>query len=106
MANSSTSPGYKKILEAGALLGRSQPCVLGYIKSGQLAGEKGADGHWYISDLSIDAFLQRRNLTSGARALTEVDAQNERLDVLEAKLEKLTAGMKIMLAHMKGTNPT
>jgi hypothetical protein len=112
MATPSSSPGYKTVLEACDMLGRTQPCVLGYIKDGQLAGQKGADNRWYISDLSLAAFLQRRNLTSGARALTEVDKQNERIAALEtrfteelcavnARLDKLTAGMKIMLAHLK-----
>jgi hypothetical protein len=105
MAKPSSSPGYKTTAETCELLGRTQPCVLGYIRDGQLTGEKGADGHWYISELSINAFLQRRNLTSGARALTEVDNMAERLTALEAKVEKLTAGMKVMLAHMKGAPP-
>ena len=94
------------------MLGRTQPCVLSYINSGQLAGEKGADGRWYISELSINAFLQRRNLTSGARALTELDAMEEQivrleaaLEAVTARIEKLTAGMKVMLAHMKGASP-
>ena len=112
MPKSAASPGYKTVAEVCDLLGRTQPCVLGYIKDGQLAGQKGADNRWYISDLSLDAFLQRRNLSSGARALTEVDKQSERLAALElrfaeelcavnARLDKLTAGMKIMLAHLK-----
>ena len=60
--------------------------------------------------------LAARNLTSGARALTEVDDMVERVVRLEAafdaatncvkaRIEKLTAGMKVMLAHMKGTPP-
>jgi hypothetical protein len=97
------SAGYSKLADVAATLKRSQPCVLGYIKSGRLAAEKGADGHWYISDTSVQAFIRQRDLATGARALEEVDAQNERLDALEAKVEKLTAGMKVMLAHMKGT---
>lgn len=112
MAKPASSPGYKTTAETCDLLGRTQPCVLSYVNSGQLAGEKGADGRWYISELSINAFLQRRNLTSGARALTELDemaarmlAIEEAYAALEAKVEKLTAGMKIMLAHMKGTPP-
>lgn len=112
MAKPSSSPGYKTTAETCDLLGRTQPCVLGYIRDGQLTGEKGADGRWYISELSINAFLQRRNLTSGARALTEVDAMEERvvqlesaLDAVNARIDKLTAGMKVMLAHMKGAPP-
>lgn len=116
MSKPSASPGYKTTAETCDLLGRTQPCVLSYINSGQLAGEKGADGRWYISELSINAFLQRRNLTSGARALTELDEMVERVVRLEtafdaanalvnARIDKLTAGMKVMLAHMKGTPP-
>ncbi len=96
------SAGYSKLADVAAQLKRSQPCVLGYIKSGRLSADKGNDGHWYISDTSVQAFIRQRDLATGARALKEVDAQNERLDALEAKVEKLTAGMKIMLAHMKG----
>lgn len=110
MAKPASSPGYKTTAETCDLLGRTQPCVLSYINSGQLAGEKGADGRWYISELSINAFLQRRNLTSGARALTELDEMAARMLVLEetsaaivAKVDKLTAGMKVMLTYMKST---
>ena len=106
------SAGYSKIADVAALLKRSQPCVLGYIKSGRLSADKGNDGHWYISDTSVQAFIHQRDLATGARALTEVDKQNEKLATLElrfaeelcavnARLDKLTAGMKIMLAHLK-----
>ena len=109
------STGYTKLFEVAARLKRSQPCVLGYIKKGKLAAEKGADGHWYISDASLDAFIAQRDLAEGSRAMTAVDLLAARVELLEhrtnnlvlleAKVEKLTAGMKIMLAHMKGTKP-
>ena len=95
------SAGYTKLFDAATRLKRSQPCVLGYIKSGKLSAEKGADGHWYINDLSLQAFIERRDLKEGARALTEVDALTERVAALEARIDKLTVGMKAMLAHMK-----
>lgn len=95
------SVGYSKLFDVATRLKRSQPCILGYIKSGKLSAEKGADGHWYISDASVQAFIDRRDLKEGARALTEVDNLSERLATLEAKVEKLTAGMKAMLAHLK-----
>lgn len=104
------SAGYTKLFEVATRLKRSQPCVLGYIKKGKLSAEKGADGHWYISDASLDAFIAQRDLAEGARAMTAVDIlaaridrleQSERLAALEAKVEKLTAGMKVMLAHLK-----
>jgi hypothetical protein len=99
------SPGYTKLFDVATQLKRSQPCVLGYIKSGKLAAEKGADGHWYISDTSLAKFIYQRDLALGAKALTEVDDMVDRVVALEAKVEKLTAGMKVMLAHMKGTPP-
>jgi hypothetical protein len=105
------SPGYTKLFEVATRLKRSQPCVLGYIKKGKLAAEKGADGHWYISDTSLDAFIAQRDLAEGARALTAVDILAARVEalerrtnnflLLEERVEKLTAGMKVMLAHMK-----
>lgn len=93
--------GYTKLFEVATRLKRSQPCVLGYIKKGKLSAEKGADGHWYISNASLDAFIAQRDLAEGARALTAVDNMAERLTALEAKVEKLTAGMKVMLAHLR-----
>lgn len=99
------SAGYSKLADVAATLKRSQPCVLGYIKANRLVAEKGNDGHWYISDTSVQAFIRQRDLATGARALKEVDNMAERLTALEAKVEKLTAGMKVMLAHLKGTKP-
>lgn len=104
--------GYIKLFEVATRLKRSQPCVLGYIKKGKLSAEKGADGHWYISNASLDAFIAQRDLAEGARAMTAVDILAARVDRLEQRnnrlelrLEKLTAGMKVMLAHMKGAPP-
>jgi hypothetical protein len=105
------SAGYTKLFEVATRLKRSQPCVLGYIKKGKLSAEKGADGHWYISNASLDAFIAQRDLAEGARALTAVDILAARIDRLEQhnnrlelRLDKLTAGMKVMLAHMKKGN--
>ena len=58
------SPGYTKLFDVATQLKRSQPCVLGYIKSGKLAAEKGADGHWYISDTSLAKFIYQRDLAT------------------------------------------
>lgn len=103
--------GYTKLFDVATRLKRSQPCVLGYIKKGKLSAEKGVDGHWYISNASLDAFIAQRDLAEGTRAMTAVDilaARVERLEqhannltALEAKVEKLTAGMKVMLAHLR-----
>ena len=103
--------GYTKLFEVATRLKRSQPCVLGYIKKGKLSAEKGVDGHWYISNASLDAFIAQRDLAEGTRAMTAVDILAARIDrleqhannltALEAKVEKLTAGMKVMLAHLK-----
>lgn len=104
--------GYIKLFEVATRLKRSQPCVLGYIKKGKLSAEKGADGHWYISNASLDAFIAQRDLAEGARAMTAVDILAARVDRLEQhnnrlelRIEKLTAGLKVMLAHMKGAPP-
>ena len=108
--------GYTKLFEVATRLKRSQPCVLGYIKKGKLSAEKGVDGHWYISNASLDAFIAQRDLAEGARAMTAVDILAARIDrleqhnnQLELRLDKLSAGMKVMLVHLKkggATTPT